>query len=635
MKEKSVFLKRVVFLALVLLVIFSSVVAQAATFCVSNEAELQAALTTAAGNGEDDTIKIVQGTYDGNFIYDSYEANSLTVEGGYTEECTSRTIDPANTVLDGGNLDMVLALVSNGAAGFSIEGLTLKNGKTSTSEHGGGLHAETEGNVNLTSNVFANNAACYSMSNGGGAYLCIRGNGSVTLLNNGFTNNEAYRTGGGIYILLLGNSIVTVNNNKVSNNSASGFIGGGGVYIHGDNEVVVSMTNNTFIDNVASYSESRGGGACIGCDSVTLTDNSFNGNTASGGAGICVSGAIVTLTNNIFTNNIALSNGGGAWVHYYADNIVTLSNNTFTENTATNGPGGGAYIAGRDVTLTNNTITANVAETEGGGVWLRLRDSDRGGALYNNIIWNNSAPEGADVYIDNIGDDPFFPVSVDLFNNDFDQNASGIYIAIPFAIDPSNLNNIDPLFVGGGNYHLTAESPCVNTGNNDAPDLPSTDKDGNPRIIGGIVDMGAYEYVNPIAEPATIDIDPDTLNLKSKGKWITCYIELCDGYDVEDIDVGTVAITSLKLNGGETVEVDMPAELFPTEIGDYNDNGILDFMVKFDRQLVQDVVPVGAIEITVSGSMIGEVDFQGTDTLLIIDKGREHIDDKNHGSVVY
>ena len=62
----------------------------------------------------------------------------------------------------------------------------------------------------------------------------------------------------------------------------------------------------------------------------------------------------------------------------------------------------------------------------------------------------------------------------------------------------SGTGNIDsaPLFVGSGDYHLAASSPCINTGNNDAPDLPATDKDGRPRIFDGTVDMGAYEY-NP------------------------------------------------------------------------------------------------------------------------------------------
>lgn len=33
---------------------------------------------------------------------------------------------------------------------------------------------------------------------------------------------------------------------------------------------------------------------------------------------------------------------------------------------------------------------------------------------------------------------------------------------------------------------------------------------------------------------ASASYDPDTLNLESKGKWITCYIELPEGYDTGD-----------------------------------------------------------------------------------------------------
>ena len=40
-----------------------------AEFCVSNETDLQAALDIAGGNGEDDVIKVQQGTYRGNFSY--------------------------------------------------------------------------------------------------------------------------------------------------------------------------------------------------------------------------------------------------------------------------------------------------------------------------------------------------------------------------------------------------------------------------------------------------------------------------------------------------------------------------------------------------------------------------------------
>jgi hypothetical protein len=60
-----------------------------------------------------------------------------------------------------------------------------------------------------------------------------------------------------------------------------------------------------------------------------------------------------------------------------------------------------------------------------------------------------------------------------------------------------NITNA-PLFVNlaGGDYHLQSNSPCINSGNNAYVSV-TNDLDGNPRIVGGTVDMGAYEYQTP------------------------------------------------------------------------------------------------------------------------------------------
>lgn len=148
---------------------------------------------------------------------------------------------------------------------------------------------------------------------------------------------------------------------------------------------------------------------------------------------------------------------------------------------------------------------------------------------------------------------------------------------------------------------------------------------GNVYFHGAIDEVEIYNVAIPdedilanyekgIKPVEDIDIDPDTLNLKSKGKWITTYIELKAGYDVNDIDVSTVAITDI--NG---VPLNIPAESHPTSVGDEDGDGIPDLMVKFDRSDVQDACSPGDATITISGELTGGTTFSGSDTITVID----------------
>jgi len=111
---------------------------------------------------------------------------------------------------------------------------------------------------------------------------------------------------------------------------------------------------------------------------------------------------------------------------------------------------------------------------------------------------------------------------------------------------------------------------------------------------------------------ANIDIDPDTLNLKSKGKWITCYIELPEGYDVADIDVSTIILDG-----------QVPAESKPTAIADYDSDGIADLMVKFSRSAVQGIIGTAEqVELTVTGELSDGTLFEGKDTIRVINPGK-------------
>jgi len=105
--------------------------------------------------------------------------------------------------------------------------------------------------------------------------------------------------------------------------------------------------------------------------------------------------------------------------------------------------------------------------------------------------------------------------------------------------------------------------------------------------------------------PATVDFDPDTLNRKSQGNWVTVYIELPEGFDVNDIDISTVL-----LNG------EVPAEEQPTEIGDYDDDGIPDLMVKFDRlATIEAIGPGQTVDIMITGELTDGTPLEGSDEI--------------------
>jgi len=131
-----------------------------------------------------------------------------------------------------------------------------------------------------------------------------------------------------------------------------------------------------------------------------------------------------------------------------------------------------------------------------------------------------------------------------------------------------------------------------------------------PESVGEI-ESSLLEYTIPVK----IDFDPDTLNLKSKGKWVTAYIEmpLCHDYDATKINFGTIMLND-----------QIKAESKPIEIGDYDGNGIPDLMIKFSRQAVQAIIiEVGEnVEITISGRLVDGTIFKGKDIIKVIDKGK-------------
>lgn len=208
----------------------------------------------------------------------------------------------------------------------------------------------------------------------------------------------------------------------------------------------------------------------------------------------------------------------------------------------------------------------------------------------------------------------------------YDPSTSELVVDFPIAIsDPKD----EPfrLFItqpNEGEYLLTVVGTDSGSYTLSVQALDSNGIDGEEfSFTNSITEGKTHEYdiivpetgditVAPQIIPATIDFDPSTLNLQSKGKWVTTYIELLEGYDASYIDV-----SSIRLND------EVQAEDNPTEIGDYDGDGIADLMVKFDRSAVQEILEVGdEVVIKITGDLTDGIPFEGSDTIRVIDKGK-------------
>jgi hypothetical protein len=118
---------------------------------------------------------------------------------------------------------------------------------------------------------------------------------------------------------------------------------------------------------------------------------------------------------------------------------------------------------------------------------------------------------------------------------------------------------------------------------------------------------------------ATVDIHPETLKLRSKGKWITAYIKLPKGFNVRDINVSSILLN-------DTIR----AKPEPKAVGHHDGDRISDLIVKFDRAKVTEYILANVnltklykerfmrITLTITGNFNDGTPFQGSDTIKII-----------------
>jgi Bacterial TSP3 repeat len=233
-----------------------------------------------------------------------------------------------------------------------------------------------------------------------------------------------------------------------------------------------TLTNGATRTYAGTTLPAAGGGVECQSASAVVSNCIIVGNAAVYGAG-AYSG---TLINCVLSNNIAQESGGGSYNDTFGGCV--LINCLLVGNSASSG---GAVATTTLVNLNNCTVYGNSASQRGGGLFEGFGGAPGILHVTNCIVVGNSAPAWSNYYPPDLAFD--FCCTTPL-------PASGV----------GNFTN-DPLFIEPaiGDFHLQSNSPCINSDYN-AYVSNTTDLEGNPRIVGGTVDIGAYEYQTPVSK---------------------------------------------------------------------------------------------------------------------------------------
>ncbi|MHC4612046.1 MAG: choice-of-anchor Q domain-containing protein [Planctomycetota bacterium] len=304
--------------------------------------------------------------------------------------------------------------------------------------------------------------ACVIDCQGEGRAFSFHADGTLVAVIQGFTiTNGSAHHGGAI---LLNGADAMINDCVFANNAAS--IGGAIHQVDSDAGRHLFLAGCSFTGNTAHvgagavFSTSSAGdsqsSSFLAIDCV-FTDNA--GGLGPGAAG--TSHVETTFISCFFARNVSDFVAGGL---AEGSGQTTLINCVFSRNESD--MGGGAILGGYETQVIGCTIVGNW----GGGI-----DCDQEGesiTFANCILWGN------------------YPWQIN------DPEATVTFSDVEGGWPGTGNIDINPLFVDpeADNLRLFYGSPCVNAGDNGAlPPGITTDIDGNPRILDGIVDLGAYE----------------------------------------------------------------------------------------------------------------------------------------------
>lgn len=300
-----------------------------------------------------------------------------------------------------------------------------------------------------------------------------QGKPAITIDGNG--SQGIYASGSGIFSM---SNLVMKNFNTVDTHGGLDYMGSA-ITLNGDNYSSVTLDNISFIGNNKAFKS--GGGIVslsvvqapykVNINRVTFMNNSLAANNATENTyqGMLFFQSFVkaTITNSLFADNMvnthtsstgigSISSGGGAY-------DAIWYNNTFANNSLTNDQLSGSVLA-PIAYLTDSGRPANTPyENE----------------FRNNIVANSSLNSNAETDLSDL----LFIASPNVLPVKVDPNL------IVTSADSSLFKNTDIQ-----DYRLNNQAvSAIDQGDNTYA-LTNFDLDGNPRIDGGIVDLGALEY---------------------------------------------------------------------------------------------------------------------------------------------
>jgi predicted outer membrane repeat protein len=189
--------------------------------------------------------------------------------------------------------------------------------------------------------------------------------------------------------------------------------------------------------------------------------------------GIYISGATPTIRNSIIQGNSASNGTDGGGGVYIIDSVPSFDNVTIRANWADNRSGCGMYIkgAGSGAIITNSTIGGttsgdgnNCTNGTGGGIYYTGSTTGTLSISDSNIQYNQSATDGAGLYLINITN-TITITNTTILNNTAGSsgNGGGIYANnAPLSITGGSIsNNTSGVWRGGGGLYIESTTATI------------------------------------------------------------------------------------------------------------------------------------------------------------------------------